>query len=217
MLLAADAERAFQPPRRGGDGLVRIAAQESIVRHHGAIGGESVIHRDERLRLLDRDLRQPGRPAGRIARLGNHGEERLLVIEDLALREGGLVGGGRRDVVAARHIRRRHDRHDAGMGLHSREIEAGQPAGGLRREAERNMQEARRLAHIIDIGCGALDLQRRGIVRDGLPHDLQRMLGFVIIRDGLLDAEGFKPHGRPPLPSARARACLSRRRSRSAL
>ena len=213
MLLPADAERAIQAVRSGIDGRIGVAAQEGVVRLHHAVRGDGVLDGDEGFGLRDLHFRKPRGAAGGIARLRHDGEERLLVVEDLPLRQRRLVGRRWSDVVAARHIGGRHNGDDAGIGGHGREIQAGQPSRRLGRKAQRDMKQARRLAQIVDVGRGALHLQRRGIMRDRLADDLERILRLVIVRDGLLNAEGFKPHGRPPPGAAGGCACLRRRRS----
>ena len=213
MLLPTDTERAFDAVWRGGDGAVRVAPQEGIVGLHHAVGRDGILNGHEGARLLDLDFRAARGAAGGVASLRDDGEKRLLVEEDLPLGQRRLVASGRGDVVAARHIGRSHDSDNARIGGDSREIHARQPPRGLGGQAKRHVKQAGRLAQVVDVGRGALHLQRRGIMRDRLAHDLKRMFGLVILSDGLLNAEGFKPHGPPPSVRPPGCACPSRRRS----
>ena len=147
MLLAAEAELAGHPLGRALQLLDRLAALELVVVEHRGAGDDGIVDVDRRHGRRRRDARQPRRPPGLVARLGDHDEQHLAVEHDLAFGDqrvvADLLGA---DVVAAGNVLRGQHRDDAGRGAHRLEVERGHAAGGDGRIARRQMQRAGRRA-----------------------------------------------------------------------
>src|ERR1700733_7557227 len=99
MFLATDVERAARAKRRGRDRFAGITADERIVGQHALAGGPALL--DRNIRLLDRDFDLAAqRGATRdVARGGNDGEYRLIVIVDATAGEYRLPPLGPRGCV----------------------------------------------------------------------------------------------------------------------
>ena len=191
MILPADRHRALEPARtfrqRGRDiapfELERVGHQRAA----GRTGRRDIEHR--RGLLIDR-LRQHRRLPRRRARLRDHGEERLAVMQDRLRREDRLVMAMRRgDVVGARNIGRRQHRDHAGRRQHGREIERHQPPMGDAAETKIGVQQPLRRSDVVDIDGFARDMAGGGIV-DARRSDHRG--GFLV------EPAARISHGRPP-------------------
>ena len=163
----------------------RVAAAERIVVLNARAADERIRDRDRGSLGFDVDPGEPRRAARLIARARDDREQSLTVEQDLIEGEQRLIGENRRNVVLARNIRRRQDRDDARGRAHRLQAEALQLAGGLAGHADRDMQRARGLADVVDVGRCALNVQARGIMRQRLVNDRGRGRfedGQVIIR-----------------------------------
>ena len=152
----------------------RVAAREGVIVLNPCAADERIGDRDRRRPGLDVDLGEPRRPARLVARARHDGEQSLAVEHHLFVDEKGLVGENRRNVVLARNIRRGQNGDDARRAAHRLQAQALQFAAGLVGHADRDMQRARRLADVVDIGRRALDVQAGGIMRQRLVNDRGR-------------------------------------------
>jgi hypothetical protein len=116
-----------------------------------ALRGERLVDGDQRRFRLDLDHRQLRRPARRIAGRGGHGKHHLPMEFDRAVGKNRVVMGDRPDIVGAGDIRRGEHRDDARRRPHRIEVQPHDFSARDRRSAERHMQGALGLAHVVDI------------------------------------------------------------------
>ena len=209
MLLPADAELPFEAVRRGAQRALDVAASEFVVGQHAPAGRQRVLDGDRGLCGGDVDPGQSRGAARGVAGLRDHREQRLTVKQDLLLREQRLVVEGGGDVVAAGDVGRGQHRYDIGRRAHGAEVERAQFARRLVRHADANVQRARGLADVVEIGRGAAHMRARAVMRMRLVHHrrlaLQRHdgnLDFPIRRHGALPVASGRR--RPKFPSERA-------------
>ena len=124
--------------------------------------------RDERRARLDHGLAEPGGAAGGAGAGRGDEEERLARIEDLAVGEQPVVMDDRADIVLAGNVGGGEDGDDAGRGPHRVEIERQQGRMAFGGMAEGEVEQARRLGQIVDIGRGAGDMEVGAVVRQRL-------------------------------------------------
>ena len=152
----------------------RVAAAERIVVLNPCAADKRIRDRDRGSLGFDVDLRKPRRPARLVAIARDDREQSLAVEQDLIEGEQRLIGKNRRNVVLAWNIRRRQDRDDARGRAHRLQLQALQFAGGPVGHTDRDMQRARGLADVVDIGRCALNMQARGIMRQRFVNDRGR-------------------------------------------
>ena len=164
VLLAADAERPFEPVRTSGDRRLSVPAAEGIVGEDGLVPFERVLDGDAR--RLARDLHRgelDGAP-GRVAGLGHDGEEGLAMEADDVGGEQGVVAEGGGNVVDPGNVGGGEHGDDARGGSDCCEVERDEPSPRPRRLADCNVERAVRLAEIVDVERGALDVLGGGVV-----------------------------------------------------
>ena len=167
LLLAAEAEAALQPVRRGGDGRGRVAALQVHRRHDVLLQTVRLQRVEHRRQRLDRgDLRRQGCRAPRLAAgAGDDQEHRLAAPVHRTLGQDRVVVHDRAAVVDAGNVGGRQHRDHAGHRAHPRQVERDQPPVRHRRQAERAMQRAGDLGQVVDVGRAARDVERRGFMR----------------------------------------------------
>jgi len=173
MFLPADLDPARQAVRCGGQRRVDIALGidarailEAGLRGQGLVDGQH----GRFTRIVD--LPQPRRRPRGVMAGGDDQEERLAQVMDRPIAKQRLVMGTGRDIIGAGQIGSRDHRHDAGGRADGAEIHRGDlPARDIR-QAEGQMQRARRCRDIIDIARRAGHMQGRGIMgkRAGNAH-----------------------------------------------
>ena len=213
--------------RRGGERALDVAAAELVIGQHAGAGLHRVVDRDRGLRLRDVDLRQPRGASRLVAGARDDGEQGLAVKQDFLVGEQRFVGERGGDVVLAGNVGRGEHSDDAGRRANSVEIERAQRSRRLVGHADADMQRARGLADVVDIGRGPAHVHARRIVRmrlvDDRGVDFQRhdgKQGLPIQQHGGL--RGGSGRRRPRFPSARAatdwrRLRCGRRRWRACL
>ncbi len=167
LLLAADLERVLQPMRCGVDGGARVAARQVHRRQHVALGRVRFDRREQGRQGLDAQgrLRAGRGEAGRVARFGDDGEDRLADVVHDAVGEDRVVVDDRAAVVDAGDVVRGEHGHHAGHRLDARQVDGGDAAVRHRRQAERRMQRAGELGQVVDVGRAAGHVQVRRLVR----------------------------------------------------
>ena len=185
LLLAADIERVGDPVRRGVDRGARVAAGEMHRWQHIASGRVRLHRREDWRERLDgqRRLRLRGCASSRIARFGDHREDRLAEVLDEAVGEDRVVVDHRAAIVRAGDVGGNQHRDDAGHRLDACTIDRDQLAVRDRREAERGVQRAGELGQVVDVGRAAGDVQVRRFVR-ARDADARRPACLVICRSG---------------------------------
>ena len=182
MLLAADAQPAFDALfglcERGG----AVVLAERIVRQNVLVGRE---------RIVDRHAMRPGRrldlgklcgAARFLARLRHHGEHDLTMKLDVTRHEDRVVARNGADIIYARNVGRRQHRDHAGRRAHRLEVHPKQLPGRDRCAADRDMQQPLGFADVIDEGGIAGDMLRRGIMPHRAAHDAQPHLLRAAVR-----------------------------------
>ncbi len=176
LLLAADRQRALQPARRGGDRGLRVAAHDVHRRQHVLLLGVRVARRQHRRQRVDGNhfLGQCRRAARRIARARQHHEHRLAEVPHRAVGEDRIVVHDRAAVVAAGDRIGAERVDHAGQLAHGIEIDRLQAPVRHRRQAERGVQRAGELGHVVDVGRFAGHVQVGGLVRVRHAHTRRR-------------------------------------------
>ena len=182
VLLAADADLAGAAQRRRGDGFGCIAVDEGIVGQHHLAGRPALPHGDVGRLRVDLNLAAQRRPAGDVARGGDHGEHRLLMKQHLVLHQDRLIAQRRRHVVLAGNVGCGNDGDHAGRRVHTAQIDAAQSAARYRRAADGDMQGTDRLRDIVDIFGAALHVLGAAVVRQRLIDVAQRRLEHITRR-----------------------------------
>ena len=161
MLLAADAQLAFDALGAGGEREAGVVLAERIIRQDAAIGGERVVDGDERRTGRHFEFHEFRRAASLIAGFRHHRECDLTAEFDAVGDEHRIVMLHRADVVRARNVRRRQHRDYARRGAHRGQVHAKQLPGRDRHAADRDVQEPLGLAHVVDEGCASGDVLGR--------------------------------------------------------
>ena len=166
MILAADFHAAFEAQRRAREAGGGVAArQRQRIGDQRAAGPRCGNVENER-QLVIADLRQRGGAAGGVSGQRRYRENRLAGIMHHALRQHRLVVAMRRaDVVDARNISCREYCNDTRRGAHWRKIDRGEAGMRLLRQAEREMHEAVRLGHVVNICRLTAHVPRGAVMR----------------------------------------------------
>ena len=193
VLLPADAQPAFHAIGAFGERGGAVVLAEGVVGQDVLVGGERVIDghavragRDLKLGELD------GAPRF-AARLRHHRERDLPVKLDASFDEDRIVVQHRPDIVLAGNVCGGEHSDHAGRGAHRIEIDAKQLPDGYRRTADRDMQQAFRLPHVVHEGRGPGDMLGRRVMAQRAPHHAQAQF--------LRAAVKLKRH--PPPPGSR--------------
>ena len=114
----------------------------------------------------------------RISRAGNHGEQGLAHVADLAIAEDGVVMNDGAAVVDAGNIGCRDHLHHFGHGAHGLQRQRRQTAMGHGREPQGAVQRAFELGQVVDIGGLAGHMQVCGLVLAAHAHARALVMGL---------------------------------------
>ena len=161
--------------RRISQGQLHVAPREGIgFAHIPGLAGHSILDRHGGRFGGDLDPRKQAGAAGSLARLGDHGEDRLPVIGNLTVCQDRVAADRRTAVVHAGDIICRQDRDDARCRPDCLEIRGHDAAtGGVAGVTRIDMHQTIRLPDVVDIGRAALHMKNRAIMTDGLADALR--------------------------------------------
>ena len=168
VFLAADAHPAVESMRGGGDrglGAPRAGTRREGITSAPSARPSSTVTRGGRAATSMRARRAARRAASRGRR--DDREDHLPVEEDLARGEDRVVAEGGAAIVLARDVRRRQDRRHPRGGAHRVEVHRADRAARRAGGAGGDVQGARRLREVVDVGGGPLHVAGGAVVGEG--------------------------------------------------
>ena len=170
MILAAAAQLAGEPMRRGGERGLDLAARHDLRRRDQALARHRLLdaeHCRQRL-VFDRD--QLCRRARLIERRRRDRGHRLALVLDDIDGEHRLVAADRRDVVLARDVRRRDHGDHARGGERAGEIDVLDARMRMRAQHQGGFERAGHVRDVVEIARRAGDVADRAVVAHRRVH-----------------------------------------------
>ena len=179
VVLAAHVQPSRDPARGPGQRRLRLPAAHDLGGQDERALGQRLLDGEDGREVLVLHHGALGGPARVLRGVGGHGEERLAEVLHHPVREDGIPGEDRADVVSVGEVPGGHHRRHAGRSVHRSAVEPPDARVGPLAQPDVRVQQISRLGDVVDVEGVAPHVELGAVVGQGGVHRRAGLAGAL--------------------------------------